>query len=629
MMRSSMKHMLARMDQGFALPTLLIASVIMLTVLLSAVTAVSSITGGINSQYYNQLAREAAESGLAHARNCLRASGYTPTWSNANPLHPDTNCSGTSQASYPDYVFETNNVRTTFTIEQPTQGAAGSLHVVSEGKVELVRTSDPNQVWRTYTTTVAEDSRYNDTPQIGGGAGWKASGHIGYFLGSNGTLYAWGDNSAEQIGDASLGTTVSSPVKVSLPSGVSRVKKAFNSGQGASILCILGGDNQAYCRGKPGGSENGLMPHTPGWYRFALPGSLEATDMSVSGFGPDSACVLASDQQVYCAGENFYGTLGYGNNALVAVPITSPVQFALTAAGASLKAAKVFVQDFQTCVIATDTRAYCAGLNSSGQLGRGNTTGNSSGIAATPARVMMPGDLSLSDIRMTYHGSANALFYQTLTDSQIFMSGNDLHGTAGDTLLNGSIYSTPHEITSGNFSKMISVGEEGGDDYHTMCIVARDVVPGSSGSWCMGSNNYGQLGNGVCGPVNAVWQGQHNLGGEVVQRGMTDGVNYQMNSVMVITTAGNVWAWGDNTYGKLGTGAPYQACNPTPTKVALPAGVKAVDIANGDEFTAYILGDNGKAYAMGRNNNGQLGNGTTTNSNVPVEIKIPRQEIVF
>jgi alpha-tubulin suppressor-like RCC1 family protein len=57
--------------------------------------------------------------------------------------------------------------------------------------------------------------------------------------------------------------------------------------------------------------------------------------------------------------------------------------------------------------------------------------------------------------------------------------------------------------------------------------------------------------------------------------------------------------------------------------------VKAVAIANSDEYSAFILGDNGRVYAVGRNNTGQLGDGTTTDRSTPVEVKIPRQETIY
>jgi alpha-tubulin suppressor-like RCC1 family protein len=125
----------------------------------------------------------------------------------------------------------------------------------------------------------------------------------------------------------------------------------------------------------------------------------------------------------------------------------------------------------------------------------------------------------------------------------------------------------------------------------------------------------------------------------VVEKGsavLNPEAGYQMSSVMVLTTSGKVYAAGDNTYGKLGTGAAYAACNSTPAQVLMPfrpgsttQRVQAVALANGDEYTAYILGDDGRVYSMGRNSQGQLGDGTTTDRNVPVEAKIPRQAVVY
>ena len=637
MINLSMKHMLSG-RQGFALPTILIASVIMLTVLLSAVTAVSSIAGGINSQYYNQLAREAAESGLANAEVCLRASSYSPTWTNAKPLKPQTNCNGDTQAGWNAYVMQSGGVRTTFTVNQPTVGVASSLHIVSVGTVELTRTSDPSQVWRTYSVTVAKDSRYNDAPQIAGGAGWKDAGHNGYMLAPTGVLYGWGDNAAFQLGPSSLGTTITKPIKVPLPDGISRAKKVFNSGQGASILCILANHptlgDQLYCRG----SE---MFGNDSWTRFGLSAGLTATSkVDVNGYGTNGICLVASDNQVYCAGSNGLGQFGTGTTSTASVSVSSPVKFRLDLAtpgpvsgsAASLTAKQVYHKDSNTCVIASDDQAYCAGRNDRGQLGHGNTTVNIGSLGMSiPGRSIIPGNPAVDLISLPYHaGSPDGIFYHTV-GSGLYMSGWDGEGTANDATVNGTIYSTPTLLTSGEYPVIISVGQEG-DIAHGICAIALTPSAGQSGMFCMGRNKFGQLGVS-CTNTSPVWQptGGMALGSptQVASPNLNDEALYQMSSVTVITASGDAYAAGDNTYGKLGTGAAYGPCNPTFMRVLLPAGVKATAVASGDEYTTFILGDNGRVYSMGRNNNGQLGNGTTTNSNVPVEVQIPRQETVF
>lgn len=641
-MINPMKPMLTKrhMRGGFALPTIIIASVILLTVLVTAVTAVGSITASLATQYYNQLAREAAESGLANAQACLRAYNYTPTWTDIAPLKPDTDCNGTAIGSLSKWVINANNIRTSFTVGAPTVGAASSVRVVSTGKTELVRASDQNQVWRSYTYVAAENSRYNDAPQIAGGAGWKSAGHNGYMLASSGTLYGWGDNTNLQLGDASLGGTVSTPVKLVLPTGVTYVKKVYNSGQGAAFLCILAthqtlGD-QAYCRGYGLGMTSGV------WERFGLTAGLTVLDMALNGYGGDSACVKASDLQAYCVGINDSGGLGraISNNGDF-IPVSSPVKFRLdlanpgpiSGAASALTVLRVFNQDRTTCVIASDNQAYCAGDNNFGQLGQANTTTDVWVGKSTPGRAVIPGAPAVTDILMTHHGAQEGVFFLT-ADTTVFMSGHNGQGTANDghfTQVGGpncgsvNCYSTPRQITSSGFTKVLSIGEEG-LDLHSICVLA-PVAP-DSGLWCIGRNTFGQLGMGDC-TARASF-GLTSLSGEKVDPAvMNEESRYQMNATAVITTLGNVYAAGDNRYGKLGTGGPLQTCNGTFAKVQLPAGVKAKAVANADEYTMFILGDNGKVYSVGRNNNGQLGDGTTTNRSTPVEVKVPRQETVY
>lgn len=84
------KHRLS----GFALPTILIASIIMLSVLLVSVASTVAMRVSLSAQTYNQLAGNAGDAGLVYAKACLDASGGVPTWTDANPLTPSTDCSG-------------------------------------------------------------------------------------------------------------------------------------------------------------------------------------------------------------------------------------------------------------------------------------------------------------------------------------------------------------------------------------------------------------------------------------------------------------------------------------------------------------------------------------------------------
>jgi len=80
---------------------------------------------------------------------------------------------------------------------------------------------------------------------------------------------------------------------------------------------------------------------------------------------------------------------------------------------------------------------------------------------------------------------------------------------------------------------------------------------------------------------------------------------------------GSVWMWGYNKYGQLGNGTTNTTANPIPIQVG---GINnATAMAAGLSHTVVLLSD-GTLKAWGRNQYGQLGNGTSTNSTTPVTV---------
>jgi alpha-tubulin suppressor-like RCC1 family protein len=78
--------------------------------------------------------------------------------------------------------------------------------------------------------------------------------------------------------------------------------------------------------------------------------------------------------------------------------------------------------------------------------------------------------------------------------------------------------------------------------------------------------------------------------------------------------------WGSNNFGELGNGSTGATSVPVaPSRGAIPAGVNIVDVEPGYGHTL-ALGDDGKVYAWGYNVFGQLGNNSTVQSTVPVAV---------
>jgi len=88
-------------SKGFALPTVLIASVVLLTVLAVSVSATAAIRTSLKTQYYAQMAQVAGEAGVAYAKACLAANGNVPQWTNEKPLKPSTDCAGNDELLAP------------------------------------------------------------------------------------------------------------------------------------------------------------------------------------------------------------------------------------------------------------------------------------------------------------------------------------------------------------------------------------------------------------------------------------------------------------------------------------------------------------------------------------------------
>jgi alpha-tubulin suppressor-like RCC1 family protein len=85
---------------------------------------------------------------------------------------------------------------------------------------------------------------------------------------------------------------------------------------------------------------------------------------------------------------------------------------------------------------------------------------------------------------------------------------------------------------------------------------------------------------------------------------------------------GKVWTWGSAEYGQLGYNTTEtcagKPCSTVPREVKVPS--KVIGISAGYYHALAIL-ENHEVVAWGRNEQGQLGNGTTTNSAEPVQVQ--------
>ncbi len=304
-----------------------------------------------------------------------------------------------------------------------------------------------------------------------------------------------------------------------------------------------------------------------------------------AGFG--YSLTLGSDGKLYAWGANHDGQLGNGSmtNSNTPVEVGLPTGLALAAVAAG---------QAHSLALGSDGKLYAWGRNSDGQLGNGSMTNST-----TPVEAGLFAGLALTAVSA---GAAHSLALGS--DGKLYAWGFNFSGQLGNGSNTPSSIPVVVRLPAGVKTTAVSAGE------------AHNLALGSDGKlYAWGFNSSGQLGNGSASNRNTPVVVR--LPGGVTP---TTAVAAAAAHSLALGSDGKLYAWGANHHGQLGNGSNTPST--IPVVVRLPAGVKPTAVAAAAAHSL-ALGSDGKLYAWGSNLFGQLGNGSTTGSTVPVVVSLP------
>lgn len=385
---------------------------------------------------------------------------------------------------------------------------------------------------------------------------------------ADGTIECWGDNSVGQVGNGTISSTgVFSPVQVT---GINSATAISTDG---STNCAIVSGGAVKCWGNNAFGQLGNNSTT----YSAVPvsaGSI-ANAVSISG-----GCAVLSSGSIVCWGDNGVGE--FGNNtttsSLTPVAAASGITTAVSVSGGT----------GQTCAVLANHTVMCWGFNLTGQLGNGTTTNS-----LTP----VPVSGITTAVAVSTHSYITCA---RLSDGGVQCWGAGYNGSLGNGMYADS--AVPVTVTGMSTATDLSVGE------YSVCAVS------SLGKMqCWGNNEYNTLGSAsVFNGVPAVVQG-------ISRATSISGGGFGACALLSNKT---VNCWGTNRTGELGNGTTSFDSVPVPTAVTGISNAIQISSGSGPGYQEHrcALLDDGTIQCWGWNNFGQLGNGTNTNSAIPVTV---------
>jgi len=317
--------------------------------------------------------------------------------------------------------------------------------------------------------------------------------------------------------------------------------------------------------------------------------------------------ILKQDGSVWMCGFNNFGQLGNGNSS--GFNPNPEFQKSIDIDGSEISdAIAISCGSLHTGIIKQDGSVWMCGSNGIGQLGDGSDN--------IVPNTKFKKSIDISDNDISDAVAISCGYYYTgiiKQDGSVWMCGENRYGQLGNDFNINTSNPNP------KFKKSIDINDM--DISGAIAISCGNshtgIIKQDGSVWMCGENRYGQLGDGS---NNVVPNPYFKKSIDMSNNDISDAIAISCGNshTGIIKQDGSVWMCGLNNFGQLGDDSNNNVPNPYFKK---SIDISDMDISNavaiscGGLHTGIVKQD-GSVWMCGRNNFGQLGNGTTTNSNL-------------
>ncbi len=417
-------------------------------------------------------------------------------------------------------------------------------------------------------------------------------------LDTDGTVWAWGDNTNGQLGDNSVNDR---PLPVRVQNGGSNLSNVIKVSAGSrySLALIVNGTVMAWGRGVNGVLGNNDVADQTSAVVVQQSGGATLTNVIDISAGHYVSLALKADGTVWAWGNDLYGALGdaAGNSGILAQAVQVSGMSDIISIGAGT---------WTSYAVRADGTAWAWGWNgSNGSLGNGTTGGS----VYLPQQVLASAGSPLTNMVSVTGGAYYAMGLTSY--GYLYAWGQNDQGQLGLGDTTNRLFAT--FVTSGIrqcSAGLMRLDAFGNEEYG---VGGSSLAVRSTGeviAW--GRNDLGQLGLGDT--VNRL--SPASVPGAGLGRQASAGSRLST----MLRADGLVRAAGSDADGGIGDGG-FGGTVPSFTVCDAPWALTGITAtAGGNAFTLGLKGD-GTVWAWGNNGSGQLGDGTYNFSALPVQVQ--------